>query len=380
MTSPQFDLLVRANRVFCAETGLDGPGTVAIRGDRIVAAAPEAQGEAREVIDCPDGLVLPGLVDLHAHPAPSDWKVGIDPDVHMLPRGTTTVLSQGDAGAAVWAEYKKTIVDGSRTRVRMAMSVALYGESRPGFSFGNLDEVDVDTCASTIEGADDSIWGISVNLGARSCGDTDPRELMRRALAIAERTGLPILFGTRREPGDWPLAEQLPLLRSGDVVTYCFQAIDEGIVRDGHVVDAAWDARERGILFDIGHGRASLDFGVAEAAIAEGFLPDTISTDLHKGHLGMIPRHDLPRTMSKLLAAGMSESDVLARVTAKPAKVLGLSGEIGTLAAGACADVTVLRWNAEADPLVDASGAARSGGCWEPVCVVRAGQVVRHPG
>ena len=379
MTLHQFDLLVRAGRVFCAETGLDGPGMVATRDDRIVATGAEVQGRARVTLDFPDGLLLPGLVDMHAHPAPDDWKYGIDPDIHMLPRGTTTALSQGDAGAAVWTEYKKNVVDRSRMRVRMAISPALYGESRPGFAFGNLDEMDVDACVEAIEGADESIWGVSVNVAAAACGESDPREVMRRTLAIAERTGRPILFGMRMGPSDWPLAEQLPLLRSGDVVTYCFQGIAESVVRDGRVVDAAWDARERGVLFDIGHGMGSLNFGVAEAAIADGFPPDTISTDVYRRHVGPLPQHDLPRTISKLLAVGMPEPDAFARATAAPAKVLGLSGEVGTLAPGACADIAVLRWNTDAAPLVDTSGATRAGGCWEPICTVRGGQVVRRP-
>ena len=104
-------------------------------------------------------------------------------------------------------------------------------------------------------------------------------------------------------------------------------------------------ARERGILFDVGHGMASLDFGVAEAALADGFPPDTISTDVYQRHLGAVPQHDLPRTISKLIAAGMAETAALAAATARPAAALGLGGEIGTLAPGACADLAVLRFN-----------------------------------
>lgn len=115
---------------------------------------------------------------------------------------------------------------------------------------------------------------------------------------------------------------------------------------------------------------------MAEVAIDQGFFPDTISTDQYRRHVGSVPQHDLPRTLSKLMAAGMPEAEVLKRVTARPAQVLGLAGEVGSLAPGACADLAVLRWNPEALPLQDAAGEERPGGCWESVLVVRAGRVV----
>jgi len=120
----------------------------------------------------------------------------------------------------------------------------------------------------------------------------------------------------------------------------------------------------------------SFDFRVAERAIAQGFLPDAISTDRYGRHLGLTPRHDLPRTLSKLLAAGMREPDVFARVTAGPAAILGLAGEVGTLAPGAGADLAALEWNPTAAPLRDTAGAERPGGVWEPVLTIRAGRVI----
>ena len=122
---------------------------------------------------------------------------------------------------------------------------------------------------------------------------------------------------------------------------------------------------------------ASLDFATAEAAIADGFLPDTISTDQYFRHTDSNPRHDLLRTLSKLLASGMSEQDAFPRVTQRPAQILGLAGEVGTLAPGSCADLCIARWNDNALPLVDVSGNSRPGGCYEPVLTVRGGEVVR---
>ena len=369
------DLVISAGRVFCADTGLDGPGGVAIKGGRITASGPNVSGPAAEITDYPDAIILPGLVDLHAHPAPLSWRWGIDADTMMLRRGSTTVLSQGDAGARTWPEYRDTIVDASETRILMALSPAVLGEYEKRGVFLHLDEVDTEACVAAIAEDDGHIWGLAANLSNRACGDNDPREVMRRVLAIAERTGKPILYGTRQEPSDWPLSEQLESLRPGDVVTYCFIEPAETLDSGGKVVDALWKARERGVLFDLGLGKGTSDMGAAEVAIADGFLPDTVSSDIHNSHAGWDPPHDLPKTISRIMAVGLSEKDAFTMSTLRPAQVLGLHGEIGTLAPGASGDVSVLRWSDEPVPLADTPDGVRHGPALEPVVTVRAGRV-----
>jgi dihydroorotase len=378
VSEPRYDLKITAGRVFCDATGLDGPGAVAVSGGRVAVSGGGVSGDGRRELDFPDCLLLPGFVDMHAHPAPSDWKYGMDPDTEVLPRGSTTVLSQGDAGPANWPEYLDTVVKPARTRIRMAISPARTGEEDEGFVFREMSDVDVDACAAAIEDGGEHIWGIAVNISGAGTGPNDPKEIMRRALAAAERTGRPLLFGPRREPGDWPLGEQLALLRPGDVVTYCFHRTGGLLDERGRVISAARSARERGVLFDVGHGMASFDFGVAEAAFAQGFPPDTISTDFYKRHVGLTPVHDMPRTISKLMAAGLAETDALTRATRAPASALGLAGEVGTLAPGSCADLAVVRWNPEAPPLADVSGVTRPGGCWEPILTVRGGEAIER--
>ena len=160
----QPDLLITTRRLFCADTGLDGPGGVAIKNGRIVASGPDVSGPASECLDFPDALVLPGLVDLHAHPAPSNWRWGIDADEMMLCRGSTTVMSQGDAGARTWQEYRERIIDTSETRILMALSPAVLGEHEDRGLFIHLDEVDVEACVAAIETDDGQIWGLAANL------------------------------------------------------------------------------------------------------------------------------------------------------------------------------------------------------------------------
>jgi dihydroorotase len=244
-----------------------------------------------------------------------------------------------------------------------------------GGCFENVENVDVAACVRAIANGGDQIWGIAVNASRVACDATDPREVMRRGLDAANTAGRFILYGIR-EPVDWPLSEQMALLRPGDVVTYCFRGGPGSLLDGRRIHPAVREARARGVLFDVGHGMQSFDFGQAEAAIADGFPPDTISTDQYLRHVGSRPQHDLPRVMSKLLAVGMPEANVFAAVTARPARILGLGQEIGRLTPGSWADVTAIRWNSDAAPLVDVNGARRAGGCWEPVLTVRAGQVV----
>ena len=371
----EFDLLIRAGRVVCTASGLDGPGAVAVLGDRIVAAGADVSGTARRTLEFPDGLLLPGLVDFHAHPARSGSKYGVDPDREFLPRGVTTVLSQGDAGADNWAAYRDETVGGCRTRVRLAINLSKCGERDGRACFEDSGDLDIDACTRAVADGGESIWGISVNLSRNSCR-IDPRAVMHTALQVAALAGKPLLFGMRN-PSDWPIREQLELLRPGDVVTYLLREGEWSIAgADNRVLPEVRAARERGILFDACHGMQSFSFRVAEAAIGDGFLPDTISTDQYAAHLGSQPPHDLPRTMSKFVAAGMTEQDMFARVGARPAELLGLRGEVGRLTDGSCADLTVLAQRDTAEPLFDCFGESRVGRCWEAAAVVRTGVLV----
>ncbi len=375
------DLLVRAGRILCRIADLDGPGAVAVRQGRIIAVGADVDVPARTVIDLgPDALLVPGFVDMHAHPdrrtGADGSRYGVDPDVELLPRGTTTMLSQGDAGSSDWQAYKSKTIGLARARILVALNLGRFGEQGDRPALSDPAAVDVERVTRCIARDGGRIWGIAVNTSRAVTGDADPRAILDAAIEAASAVDVPLLFGSRRE-ADVPLDEQLALLRPGDVVTYCFSGSPENILDDttGEVRASVRDARERGVLFDIGHGMMSFDWRIAEAAIAQGFPPDTISTDRYRAHTGGDPEHDMPRTVSKLIAAGMPEADAFHAATGQPATLMGIESEVGTLRVGGIGDLCGLRWVPDGR-LADTGGVARPGGCWEPAFVALAGDVI----
>ena len=442
-------LLLEAESLYCPDAGgvIDGGVTVAIRDGRILwrgrrealPAELHRNQEAATTVEFGSSTMLaPGLVDLHCHCDPTGGEIsryGVDPDEVYLPRGVTTILSQGDAGADTWEAYART-TGGCRTRCLMAMNLLRAGEV-PSYFEGrkggeDLVDFDVAACVAAMRAGGQAVWGVDINTGHNHGPTHELREAAARAVAAAEATGTNILFGMRRPTDGWSFAQQLSMLREGDVVTceceipctpcnptqstnplWCrgkpgadiyrgppigphdITASDGVMLESGGPVHPAFfEARQRGVIFDVGYGGTAFNFAVAEAAISQGFLPDTISSDMHSqvDHARLQPsgttghaRHDLLRTMAKLEAAGMPRLDVLRAVTATPAKVLGLAGEIGTLLPGACADVVALdlRHDPNGCALQDRAEPPNRrwvSGYYEPVCVVRAGEIVKGGG
>ena len=379
MTDEDLDLLIAASQLVCPATGLDGAGVIGVRDGVISFVEMGADvgdfPDAREVVEIRDGVLLPGLIDLHAHPAVSGSKFGIDADRDLLPTGSTTVLSQGDAGARNVDRYIEETIRGSRTRVKLALNFCAEGESNPDGRFFSLDEASAGECVAAVERGGDDIWGISLNIALIRNPEIDPLEVMRRGMKAAEESGNPVMFGATKT-ADIPLCEQLALLRAGDVFTYCFYSGAGSIVQDGRLLDCVWESRDRGVLFDVGDGAAAFGFDVAEIAVSEGFLPDTISTDYYLHHYSNGLEHDVPHIVSKMIEVGMTAEQCWPRVTSVPARVLGLSDTIGRLEAGAVADLCAVELRDEAEPMIDGRGEVRIGRRWRSVMVVKDGVVV----
>ena len=345
------DLVVAGGRVLCPATGTDCVADVAIDGGRIAAVGAGLQG--RERLDAGGLLVVPGLIDLHVHVYDGVSHYGIDADRYLLRRGTTTGIDVGSAGAQTFPGLRRLVIEQARTRVYAYLHIAVQGMITR--LVGELEDIrwaSVEQCVRVAEANRDVIAGVKLRAGYQMVGP-DPRASVKLALEASGALGLPLMVHVI-DMG-MPLPELLAQLRPGDVVTHCFHGNDGGLLDgDERVWPEAFEARERGVLFDVGHGVGSFTWRVARAALAQGFPPDTISSDIHAyNHAG--PVHDLPRTLSKLLHLGMSLEEVIAAATVRVATHLAhvTPAGLGTLAPGAPGDVSLLERQRGRFALVD---------------------------
>lgn len=371
------DLAIVGGRVLDPARGLDRIETVAVAGGRVVPSGSEPQGvEARRTIDATGLLVVPGLVDLHVHVYPGVSHYGVEPDERCLRRGVTTAVDAGSAGAQTFAGLRHYVIERARTRVLAFLHVAVQGMISA--LVGELEDVRWASPALAVQCARehaDVVVGVKVRLGYQMVGQ-DPEPALRAARKAADRLGLPLMVHVIDLPR--PLPWLLPHLGEGDVVTHCFHGSEGGSLLDerGRVHREALAARERGVLFDVGHGIGSFAFRVARAALGQGFPPDTISSDVHAHNVDG-PVFDQATTVSKLLHLGVPLADVVRMTTAAPAAALRRGGELGSLEPGREADVTVLELVRGDRTLVDGEEASETAAAWlEPRWVVRAGEPI----
>ena len=378
MMTPAADILIDAPRMLAPEAGFQDNIQLAIGDGRIVALGRKLEITATHQIQLPaDAILLPGLIDIHAHPACSGSIYGVDPDRQMLPSGVTTVLSQGDAGSRTIDIFVKETIRASQTRVKLAINISSVGESTAEGCLSDPSWIDPDACLAAIERHQEDVTAVAVNASRAACGEQEPRPILIAAIEVARAAGLPLLYGMRPDR-EWSFQDQLEKLRPGDLVTYTFRRTPHCILTSEDTIHPALlAARQRGILFDVGHGCASFDFDVARRAIDQGFLPDTISTDLQQGHLANPTAHTLPRVMAKLQAAGMELEAILRAVTGRPAEYLADPHVPGTLKVGSPADLCALQWATEPAPLTDTSGITIEGRIPTALLVVRRGKAHR---
>lgn len=347
------DLVLRGGHVLDPASGVDADLDVVIRGGTIAelraptsGAAGGAGADLRDVSGC---VVTPGFIDLHGH-----WyegsAYGIDPSGSM--RGcVTTVVDAGTAGFVNFASFRRQTIDPAPLRVLAFVNVAALGI--PTTLTGELDtppHVRPRETADAIRANAGVAVGVKVRLSAAVETGSAPAAL-EAALSAARDVGLPLMVDVGG-PGDF-MPDALDRLGPGDILTHCFTGGGATIVdADGRVRPEARRARERGVRFDIGHGRGSFSWRSAKAAIADGFPPDSISSDLHRYSVDG-PGVDLPTMMAKFLFLGLPLRDVVAQVTIAPARTIGLPAP--SVAAGQPADLAVFRVEDAKVTLLDAT-------------------------
>ena len=383
---PDYDLLLTGGTVCdpSADGDAAGPRTadVAIAGDKIAAVGPSLpRDRAARAIDVRGRLVTPGLIDLHTHVYWGGTSLGVDPDALSASSGVTTHVDAGSSGPGNFAGFRRHLIERSRVRILPFLNISFAGI----FAFSRRVMVgeSIDMRLLNVQEAVDAgrehrdlILGMKVRLGLIA-GEGQGLPPLHHTLQAAEALGVRMMVHTDNPPPT--RREVLPLLRKGDILTHAFRPFPNGPTVDpgvtGRILPELWEARGRGVVIDIGHGMGSFSFESAEACLAQGFLPDVISSDVHALCING-PAYDLPTTMSKLLSLGMPLDRVIAAATVAPARAIGRP-DLGTLRPGAPADVTVLDDRTGAFEYLDVTGRTMTGRRrLVPVLTVAGGQIL----
>jgi len=366
----KFDLLIKGGDVIDPSQSLRGRRDIGIRWGAIEAIEPDIAAErALRTIDAGGRLVMPGLVDLHCHVYPYGSAIGIPPDELVQFQATSTVVSAGDAGVNNLAALRRFIVAQSRARIYAFVHIANNGLSAfPVAELYNIDNAQVEACAMALAENPDFLLGVKVRM-SENVIFKHGLEPLKRGIQACELCGWPARMMVHiggvetREL----MSQILDLLRPGDVLTHAYSGapnmggVFTNIVQDGRLLPAALAAKQRGVIFDVGHGGGSFDFTVAEVAIPAGCGPDTISSDIHvfSGNTPGMPF--LPNVMSKFLAMGFSLEQVVSMATSAPAKIINRAPKIGTLQVGGPADVAIMDLVEGPVTFVDTRGNKRDG-------------------
>lgn len=373
-----YDLLLQGGHVIDASNRLSAVRDVAIKDGKIAAVAVHIpSAEARKTIDVRGLYVTPGLVDIHVHTYAGtgmrDAYSGdhsVYPDGFTFRSGVTTVVDAGSSGWRNFEDFKDRIVDRSKTRVLASLNIVGHGMGG-GAIEQNLDDMDARATAEEAKKFKAVVVGIKT-----AHYDGPEWTPVERAVEAGTLAGIPVMvdFGTFRP--ERPFQDLvLKKLRPGDIYTHTYLDAVPMLDAQGRVQPYLFEARKRGVIFDVGHGGGSFLFRQAVPAIRQGFVPDSISTDLHIDSMNSGMK-DMLNVMSKFLNMGLSLDDVVARSTRNPAREIHRE-DLGSLSVGAPADVAVLRLDKGHFGFVDVFG-ARLQGSLKLACelTVREGLVV----
>ena len=340
-----FDILLKDGEIIDPAQGFHFTGSVAIENGRIAALGKEVTGKAAKVIPMQGKLITPGFIDMHCHPSLGFRTHGIPPDEVGIDAGVTLLGDGGTAGAANFLAYRKLVVEPARTEILCFLNVAKAGLiSQPEIS--SLRDMDVERGKEVIEANRDLIRGVKIRaIQALAEGVGIKGVEMAKKLAVDLRMPLMVHIGDPRErmekdPMDDFSRQAVSLLGKGDILSHYLTGEPGGLVlRDGTIYPELEKARQRGVVLDPCHGLWHFSFTVARQALARGFKPDVISTDISVPNL--LVTQSLAVTMSKFLCLGLSLEEVIAMTTINPARFLGEEDKRGSLKPGLPAHITV---------------------------------------
>ncbi len=374
----KYDLLLRGGHVIDPRNKISALQDVAIRDGKIAAVAARIDpAHARKTVDVAGLYVTPGLIDIHVHiyAGTGEWYSyagdnSVYPDGVTFRSGVTTVADAGCAGWRNFEDFKQRIIDRCRTRVFVFLNIVGHGMRGQRFE-QELEDMQAQPTAEM------ALRHKGVIVGIKTAHYMGPEFApVERSVEAGTIANIPVMVDFGRAYPQKSLAELLTKkLRPGDIYTHVYSGLRSELAPSGHANPGLFEGRQRGVLFDVGHGGASFTWRVAAPILSEGFLPDTISTDLHSSSMNAGMK-DMLNVMSKFLALGLSLEDVLLRSTWNPARAIKQE-QLGHLSVGAPADVAVLRLEKGAFGFLDAYG-ARLRGTQKLACemTLRGGRIV----
>ena len=355
--SDPFDLLLTGGTVLNPASGVCQELNVAVKDGRIAALeAKLPRAQAKKVIEAPGCYVTPGLIDFHVH---SFWGVnpyGCELDALCMSTGVTTAIDAGSSGPINFKGFKKLVYEPSKTRMIAFVALAQHGVLNDPGELENLRFADPNAAAATVGESPDVGVGIKVRLHKKGVGENG-REALRLAIRAGEASKSPVMVHVGNT--GISMSEIADTLRRGDVITHCYTPQKPSIIDEqGRLLSEVRQAKERGVIFDVGHAGGHFDFNLVRRAMGEGIVPDIISSDLH-GRLsqpGFGVVGNLPMVLTKFLALGLNLDQIIAMCTINPARIIGWQDRIGSLEVGREADIAVLQLINEPTKLRDSVG------------------------
>ena len=353
-----YDLILKGGRVIDPSQNLDRLTDVAFSGGKVAKVGDALRGEAAtEIREVAGRVVSPGLIDLHTHVYWGGTSLGIDAEEFCRASGVTTSVDTGSAGPGNFLGFRRHVIEPCQVRILAYLHVSfagIYAFSKT-VMVGESEEMRMMAPSEAVEVAEanrDVIVGIKVRVGRHASGTsgTAPLDI---ALQVADEVGMPLMAHIDFPPPSYE--EVLERLRPGDVLTHAFRPFPNApVTGQGKIKQAVLDARRRGVIFDIGHGKGSFAFKTARAMLANGFYPDTISSDIHTLCIDG-PVFDQVTTLSKFLCLGMELPEVIRATTINAAMALKRP-ELGSFKPGCAGDATILSIEEGSFDYVDVTG------------------------
>jgi dihydroorotase len=342
------NFVLKKGHLLDPSSGLDGQTDIHVRDGVVGAIGADLEVHGATVIDVKGLIVTPGLIDVHLHLMNGLGAFGADPDIFGVGSGVTTVVDAGSAGHSLLTVFRNYVTKNAKTRVLNYVNLStLGGVTGPGYSIlADPRLIDEDKIEKAVEANRDIIVGIKIMATGGALG-TEGLKPLARARKLGDNLKLPLLVhigeSWTKDAAPVHVGDVLKYLREGDIVTHMFTAHPGGLLDpNGKLWPQVRDAKESGVLMDVGHGLHNLNFDVARRVLDQGLHPDGVSTDGHRGNRAG-PVYDLPTTMAKLMAFGFSLNQVVEMATINAARLLGRTHEMGFIRVGQPAEISVLR-------------------------------------